>query len=129
VIERTFPLRTARWSNILLMNRPDRMEASVDDARVLIHMGWLGRAEIPLDCIARIDGYRWPWWGGYGVRIGKGLVAFVATPGAATLIELTRKITVHAPAPWDTQRIVVAVADPDGFATGVAEARRLAGPG
>ena len=126
---RAFPLRTARWSNILLMNRPDRMDATVDDEQVSIQMGWLGRAEIPLDCIARIDGYRWPWWGGYGVRIGKGLVAFVATPGGATIIELTQKITVHAPAPWDTQRIVVAVADPDGFAAAVAEARRTAGTG
>ena len=121
---RTFPLRTARWSNILLMNRPDRMEATVDDAQVSIHMGWLGHAEIPLDAIARVDGYRWPWWAGYGVRIAKGMVAFVATPGAATLIELTHKITVHAPAHWDTQRIVVSVADPGGFATALAEARR-----
>jgi hypothetical protein len=120
----TFPLRTARWSNILLMNRPDRMEATVDDAQVSIHMGWLGHAEIPLDAIARIDGYRWPWWAGYGVRIAKGMVAFVATPGAAMLIELTGKISVHAPAHWETQRIVVAVADAEGFAAAVAEARR-----
>ena len=121
---RTFPLRTARWSNILLMNRPDRMEATVDDAQVSIHMGWLGHAEIPLDAIARVDGYRWPWWAGYGVRIAKGMVAFVATPGAATLIELTHKITVHAPAHWDTQRIVVSVAAPGGFASAIAVARR-----
>lgn len=119
----TFPLRTARWSNILLMNRPDRMDATVDDHQVRVEMGWLGHAEIPLEAIARIDGYRWPWWGGYGVRIGKGLVAFVATPGAATLIELTRKITVHAPAHWETQRIVVAVADPEAFASAIATAR------
>ena len=121
---RVFPLRTARWSNILLMNRPDRMEATIDDGTVSIHMGWLGHAEIPLDAIARIDGYRWPWWAGYGVRIAKGMVAFVATPGAATLIELTHKITVHAPAAWDTQRIVVAVADPEAFAAAIAAARR-----
>lgn len=124
----TFPLRTARWSNILLMNRPDRMDAAVDDHQVRVEMGWLGHAEIPLEAIARIDGYRWPWWGGYGVRIGKGLVAFVATPGAATLIELTHKITVHAPAHWETQRIVVGVADPEGFASAIATARdRLPG--
>ena len=65
-----FPMRTARWSDILLMNRPDRMEAEVGDEMVSIRMGWLGHAEIPLEHIARIDGYRWPWWGGYGVRIG-----------------------------------------------------------
>ena len=58
------------------------------------------------------------------LRIAKGMVAFVATPGAATLIELTHKITVHAPAHWDTQRIVVSVADPGGFASAIAEARR-----
>lgn len=119
----TFPLRTARWSSILLMNRPKRMDATVDDRQVHVEMGWLGHAEIPLDAIARIDGYRWPWWGGYGVRIAKGMVAFVATPGAATLIELTRKISVHAPAHWETQRIVVAVDDPEAFASAIATAR------
>ena len=118
-----FPLRTARWSDILLLNRPDRMEAEVGDDMVSIRMGWLGHAEIPLDRIARIDGYRWPWWGGYGVRIGKGLVAFVPTPGAATLIELDQRITVHAPAAWDTSRVVAAVADPAVFAEAIAAAR------
>ncbi len=124
----TFPLRTARWSDILLLNRPDRMEAVVDDHQVFIQMGWLGHATIPLEAIARIQGYRWPWWGGYGVRIGKGLVAFVPTPGSAMLIELTRKISVHVPAHWDTQRIVVAVADPERFAAAVAAARRAIPP-
>ena len=122
-----FPMRTARWSDILLMNRPDRMEAEVGDEMVSIRMGWLGHAEIPLEHIARIDGYRWPWWGGYGVRIGTGLVAFVATPGTATLIELDQRITVHAPAPWDTSRVVVAVADPGGFAEAIAAARTARG--
>lgn len=124
----SFPLRTARWSDILLLNRPAHMDATVDDTHVHIQMGWLGHADIPLDAIARISSYRWPWWGGYGARIGKGMVAFVPTPGPATMIELARDISVHVPAHWETRRIVVAVDDPDGFAAAVAAARTAAAP-
>ena len=75
-----------------------------------------GHADVPLDAIARISTYRWPWWGGYGARIAKGMVAFVPTPGTATLLELTRDVTVHVPAHWDTRRVLVAVQDHQGFA-------------
>ncbi len=122
-MERTFPLRTARWSDILLMNRPERMDATVDDTHVHVQMGWIGHADVPLDAIARISTYRWPWWGGYGARIARGMVAFVPTPGTATLLELTRDVTVHVPAHWDTRRVLVAVEDHQGFADAIAAAR------
>lgn len=86
-------------------------------------MGWVGHAEIPIARITRISPYRWPWYGGVGVRIGKGLVAFVPTPGAAVLIELDRPVTVHTPAPWNTQRVVVAVDDRHGFSEALARRR------
>ena len=41
-------------------------------------MGLLGGADLPLERIAAIGTMSWPWWGGLGVRIARGLVAFVA---------------------------------------------------
>ncbi len=114
-----FPLTTRRWSRILILNARGPMEAIVEADRACVKMGWLGHAEIPIRAIARIGVYRWPWFGGYGARIGKGVVAFVAAPGPATLIELTEPVNVHLPAPWETSRLVVGVADPEGFAAAI----------
>lgn len=106
-----------------MMTRSGPFTAEVTGDQVAIHMGWIGHAEIPLARITRISGHKWPWFGGVGVRIGKGLVAFVPTPGPATMIELDEPITVHAPAPWETRRVIVAVEDAEGFAAAIAAAR------
>ncbi len=123
----TFPLRTRWWSRILTLTAHGPLEAVVETDRVCVRMGWLGHAEIPITAIARIGSYHWPWFGGYGARIGKGLVGFVAAPGPATLIELTGPVKAHLPAPWETSRIVVGVADPTGFAAAVAARRDAPG--
>ena len=119
-----FPLRTARWARILSMTRKRGDIAEVTEDHVNVKMGWVGHAEIPIARITRVSAYRWPWYGGLGVRIAKGMVAFVPLPGVGTLIELDRKITVHAPASWETERVLVAVEDHAAFAEAIA-ARRV----
>lgn len=119
-----FPLRTARWARILSMTRKRGDIAEVTEDHVNVKMGWVGHAEIPIARITRVSAYRWPWYGGLGVRIAKGMVAFVPVPGEGTLIELDRKITVHAPASWETERVLVAVEDHAAFAEAIA-ARRV----
>ena len=66
-----------------------------------VRMGLLGRADVPVALVDRIGVMRWPWWGGVGVRLGKGLVAFVAAPGEAAVLELGEPLTVRAPAALD----------------------------
>ncbi len=119
-----FPLRTARWARILSMTRKRSDIAEVTDDHVNVKMGWVGHAEIPISRITRVSFHRWPWYGGLGVRIAKGMVAFVPVPGEGALIEVDGKITVHAPAAWETQRVLVAVEDPAAFAEAIA-ARRV----
>jgi hypothetical protein len=123
-----FPLRTARWARILSMTRKRSDIAEVTDDHVNVKMGWVGHAEIPIARITRVSAYRWPWYGGLGVRIAKGMVAFVPVPGEGTLIELDGKITVHAPASWETERVLVAVEDHAAFAEAIAARRMGSGP-
>lgn len=123
--ERTYPLRSSRWAWVFL--RPlvwRRPTVSVGSDVVAIHMGWLGGARIPLGAIDRISRMHWPWWGGVGARLGRHLVAFVAGPGEAAVIELQEPIKVRAPLPWSTARIIVAPENLDAFIADVADARR-----
>lgn len=100
--------------------------AEVTDDHVNVKMGWVGHAEIPIARITRVSAYRWPWYGGLGVRIAKGMVAFVPAPAQGVVLELDSPLEVHAPVAWETQRVMVGVADPAGFAEAVA-ARRATG--
>jgi hypothetical protein len=61
-----------------------------------------------------------------GVKIAKGMVAFVPAPCEGVVLELEEPITVHAPAPWTTQRVLVGAADPAAFAEAVAARRATA---
>ena len=47
-----------------------------------MRMGLLGRADVPIERIASVGTMLWPWWGGLGVRIARGLVAFVGGVGS-----------------------------------------------
>lgn len=96
----------------------------VEDGMVRARMGLHGRADIPVATIDRLSTMRWPWWGGFGVRITKGLVAFAGAPGTVVLLELSEPRRVRAPLSWTTKRVGVGVADPEGFMAAVAEARR-----
>ena len=63
---------------------PGLPTAAIEDGWLRLRMGWLGRADIPLERIASIGTMHWPWWGGVGARIARGLVAFVGASGPAT---------------------------------------------
>ena len=97
--------------------------AEVGNGTVRVRLGRLGRADIPADRVARLSRMRWPWWGGIGARLGRGLVAFATAWGEAALIELDEPIDVRAPLRWSTRRIIVGVEDVDGFLRAVARER------
>lgn len=121
----TFPLRYTRWAApFLLPLALGRPTAAVEGSHVRVRMGLLGNADVPVAQIDRIGTMRWPWWGGLGARLGKGLVAFVAAPGEAAVLDLREPLTVRAPLPWTTRRLVVGADDLEGFVEAVARARR-----
>lgn len=121
---KAFPLRRSPWAAPFLYPLSVRRPAAeVTGETIEVQMGLLGRASVPLAAVARVGSMNWPWWGGVGVRLGRGLVAFVAAPGQAVVLELTEPIAVRAPLRWTTRRVVVAPEDVEGFARAVAEAR------
>jgi hypothetical protein len=123
-MEATFPLRLSRWAlPFLLPLSPHRPTVEVTPDTVEIRMGLLGSASVPLRLVDRIGAMDWPWWGGVGARLGKGLVAFVAAPGEVAVLELTHPIPVRAPLRWMTRRVVVGPDDLHGFSRAVARAR------
>jgi hypothetical protein len=120
----TYPLRYSCWAvPFLVPLARGRPTATVEGGWVRIRMGLLGSADVPIGRVARVGTMRWPWWGGLGARLGKGLVAFVAAPGEAALLELTEPLEVRAPLRWSTRRLVVGAEDLEGFVRAVAEAR------
>ncbi len=120
----TFPIRRSRWATLFLV--PRRPVASIEGGRLLVRMGVLGRADIPLDRIGGVGTMRWPWWGGLGARIARSLVAFVGASGPAALIELTEPVEVRAPLKWPASRVAVGAEDVEGFVAAVAQARGVA---
>jgi len=88
-----------------------------------VRMGLLGRADVPLERIARVGTMEWPWWGGVGVRIARGLVAFVGGSGPAAVIDLTEPTKVRAPLNWSARRIAIGAEDVGGLVAAIAEAR------
>jgi len=106
-------------------------EAVIDEHEVRVRLGALGHAELPLTRIARLSKMNWPWWGGFGVRIGVRIVAFVTRPGECALIEMDEPVRVNTPFGWSTPRIAISVDDVDGFVRELAHARAradVAGP-
>ena len=94
----TFPIRRSRWGLLFLVPRsPERRQATIDGGRLALRMGILGRADVPVDRIASVGRMLWPWWAGLGVRIARGLVAFVGASGPAAVLELTEPSEVRAP--------------------------------
>jgi hypothetical protein len=65
----TFPLRRSRWAPLFLV--PRRAYAAVGEGTVVVRMGMLGRADVPVDRIVSVGTMRWPWWGGLGARIAR----------------------------------------------------------
>ena len=113
--------RWAVWFICLFAPRGGRVE--LGDGELRITVGVLGRARIPLVRIARVTGVDWPPIGGLGVRIARGLVAFVLESGPCVVIDLDQEVKVRAPLPWGTKKIVVRVEDPGRLADAIAAAR------
>jgi hypothetical protein len=121
----TFPIRTSRAAMVFLMPlSPGRPTAAIEDGRLEVRMGWLGRADIPLERIASVGTMHWPWWAGVGARIARGLVAFVGASGPAAVLELTEPTEVRAPLKWTASRVAVGAEDVEGFVAALAQARR-----
>lgn len=119
-----FPLARSGWTIPFVgLLAPRRREARITPERLELRMGLLGRADVPLGRIARIDRMRWPWWAGIGVRIARGVVAFVPTSGDCAAIELVAPVSVRAPLPWQARRLVVRAEDVEGFIRALARAR------
>jgi hypothetical protein len=120
----TFPIRRSRWGLLFLVPRSvERRQATIGDDRLEVRIGVLGRADVPLDRIAGVGTMRWPWWAGLGVRIARGLVAFVGASGPAAVLELTEPTEVRAPLKWSATRIAVGAEDVEGFVAAIARAR------
>lgn len=120
----TFPIRRSRWGLLFLVPRsPERRQATIDGGRLALRMGILGRADVPVDRIASVGTMLWPWWAGLGVRIARGLVAFVGASGPAAVLELTEPTEVRAPLKWTATRIAVGAEDVEGLIAAIAQAR------
>jgi hypothetical protein len=120
----TFPIRRSRWGLLFLVPAsPERRQATVDGGRLALRMGVLGRADVPIDRIASVGTMHWPPWAGLGVRIARGLVAFVGASGPAAVLELTEPTEVRAPLKWAATRIAVGAEDVEGLVAAIARAR------
>ncbi len=120
-----FPIRRSRWAlPFLVPLSAGRPYASVGEGRVVVHMGLLGHADIPIAQIDRVGTLTWPWWGGVGARIARGLVAFVGAPGTLVVLELAAPLRVRAPLGWRAASVAIGAEDVQGFIEAVAEARR-----
>jgi len=115
----------SRWAlPFLALFAPHGGFVDLDDRHCEIRLGLMGRARIPLELIMRVSTIDWPWFGGIGVRIGRGVVGFVTKPGQAVVIDLSEPLEVRAPLRWHTERIAVRVGDPQAFMAALAARRR-----
>jgi hypothetical protein len=100
--------------------------AEVGDGHVRIDFGWLGSADLEIANVARLSRIRWRWWGGLGVRLGRGLAAFTTAPGQVAGIDLIKPVQVRSPMRWRAQRVIISVDDVDGFLDAIARERAAA---
>lgn len=118
-----FTFRRAWWSTpFLALLAPRGGGVTVDGDGLHARFGLLGRADVPLDLVASVGRMRWPWWGGLGVRIGRGLVAFAGDTGDAVVVDLVHDLAVKAPFTWRTTRLVLVVDEPARLAAAIAAA-------
>lgn len=126
----TFPIRRSRWAlPFLVPLASGRPTATVDGERVSVRMGLLGRADVPVALIAAVGTMDWPWWFGVGVRIARGLVAFVGGSGPMAVLELSEPVRVRTPLPWQAHRIAIGAEDVEGLIAEIARVRGGGGPG
>jgi len=127
---RRFPLRRSHWAlPFLLPLSLGRPYAEVGEGTVRVRMGLMGKADLPVERIASIGTMTWPWWGGVGARIARGMVAFLGASGIVVVLDLTEQTAVRAPLSWRARSVGVGVEDVNGFITAVAAEREaVAGP-
>ena len=124
---RRFAFRRSRWALFFLIPLSlGRPYAEVGEGVVRVRMGLIGRAEIPVEKIASVGTMTWPWWGGVGARIARGMVAFLAASGAVVVLDLTEQVPVRAPLSWRARSIGVGVEDVSAFISAVAAERQAA---
>jgi hypothetical protein len=122
-----FAMPRSRWAVVfigLLAPRGGVVELGGGELRISV--GLMGSARIPVERIERVSRMEWPGFAGLGVRIGRGLVAFVLRSGSCVVIETDREVSVRAPLPWRTRKILVRVEDPPELMAAIADARRAA---
>jgi len=125
---RSFPIRRSRWAlPFLVPLAPRRPCVEVGDGRVVVRMGLLGHADIPIERVAAVGTITWPWWAGVGARIARGLVAFVGAGGTLVVLELTEPVRVRAPLGWSARSVAIGAEDVHGLITAIADERRAAG--
>ena len=126
----TFPLRRSRWALLFLVPLASgHPTATVDEERVSVRMGLLGRADVPVPLISAVGTMDWPWWFGVGVRIARGLVAFAGGPGPMAVLELSEPLRVRTPLSWQARRIAIGAEDVEGLVAEIARVRAGGGPG
>ncbi len=125
----TFPIRRSRWALLFLVPLASgHPTVTVDRELVSVRMGLLGRADIPVPLIAAVGTMDWPWWYGVGVRISRGLVAFLGGSGPMVVLELSEPLRVRTPLPWEAERIALGVEDVGGLIAEIARVRAGGGP-
>jgi hypothetical protein len=114
---KTFPIRRSRWAlPFLVPLAAGHPTATVDEERVSVRMGWMGRADIPVGLISAVG------------KIARGLVAFSGGPGPMVVLELSEPVRVRTPLSWPADRIAVGVEDVEGFIAEIARVRAGGGP-
>ena len=95
-----------------------------------VRMGLLGRADVPVELIAAVGTMDWPWWVGVGVRIARGLVAFVGGPGRWRCWSSRSRWRCARRCRGRPSRIAIGAEDVEGLIAEIAEcARRRPGGG
>lgn len=115
-------LLRSRLSFILWPFAP-RPTVRVDASGVHLRFGIMGRADIPMEHIAKAGTIRWPWIAGTGVRLARRIVTYTMASGELALLELEPPLKVHAPLSWNAHRIAIGVADVEAFLADVAAHR------
>ncbi len=123
-MERRFRLQRGGASRFLWPMVRGDVFAVVDDDAVRVRLGILGAATVPVRTIRSLSTLHWPWWGGFGVRFARRMVAFTTGSGTLALITLTEPLSVRTPLPWRTQRVAISVEDVEGF---LVEVSRVSG--
>jgi hypothetical protein len=87
-----------------------------------VRFGWLADYTFPLAQIDSVTDFRWPWWGGFGLRTNLlGAVAVVASPEGVLRITFKERQQARILVNLPCQDFYVSLEDPAGFRTALGE--------